>query len=103
MAEARPNTRKSIAFHLPASIVHNNLKIAHFGSHRWLAAKSLKMGYLPDSGSPYRLWFRFGVGSGVKNPNKGTKLDVESLWGYKLLPRGRVLPASTHIVSSWPN
>src|SRR4051812_271158 len=34
------------------------------------------------------LWFRFGVSSRVKNPNKGTKTGRRIALGYKLLPRG---------------
>src|ERR1019366_4026179 len=37
-------------------------------------------GYLLDSGIPYRLWFGFGLDSGVKNPVQGNGLD-----GYGLL------------------
>jgi hypothetical protein len=36
-------------------------------------------GYLLHSGSPYRLWFRFGLGSGVKNPIEGNWFDRYSL------------------------
>ena len=37
------------------------------------------VGYLLDSGSPYRLWFRFGFGSGVNNPIQGNGLDCYGL------------------------
>ena len=36
-------------------------------------------GYLLDSGSPYRLWFRFRLGVGVKNALKGYGLDGDGL------------------------
>jgi hypothetical protein len=40
----------------------------------------VQVGYLLDSSSPYRLWFGFGFGSGVKNPIQGNRFD-----GYGLL------------------
>ena len=36
-------------------------------------------GYLLDSGSPYRLWFLFRPGFGVKNPIQGDGLDRHGL------------------------
>ncbi|PYT28703.1 MAG: hypothetical protein DMG57_13770, partial [Acidobacteria bacterium] len=38
-----------------------------------------RSGYLLDSGSPYRLWFLFRPGFGVKNPIQGNGLDCHSL------------------------
>src|SRR5712691_3011524 len=38
-----------------------------------------EVGYLLDSGSPYRLWFRFGFGAGVNNPIQGNGLDCYGL------------------------
>ena len=37
------------------------------------------MGYLLDSGSPYRSWFPFGLGTGVENPVQGNRLDCHCL------------------------
>ena len=36
-------------------------------------------GYLLHSPSPYRLWFRFDLGSGVKDPIQGNGLDCQRL------------------------
>ena len=38
------------------------------------------VGYLLDSGYPYRLWFPFDLGAGVKNPVQRNRLD-----SYRLL------------------
>ena len=36
-------------------------------------------GYLLDSPNPYRLWFRTGLDSGVKDPRQGNGLDDQRL------------------------
>ena len=36
-------------------------------------------GYLLDSGSPYRLWFRLGLGLGVQDLFQGNRLNCDSL------------------------
>jgi len=36
-------------------------------------------GYLLHSPNPYRLWFRVGFNSGVKDPSQGNRLDYQRL------------------------
>jgi hypothetical protein len=36
-------------------------------------------GYLLHSPSPYRMWFRVGFDSGVKDPSQGNRLDCQGL------------------------
>jgi len=51
------------------------------------------VGYLLDSGSPYRLWFRFGFGSGVNNPIQGNGLDCYGLLHEAEACRGFLIAA----------
>jgi len=47
-----------------------------------LSSKPLRIfldGYLLHSPNPYRLWFRIGFDSGVKDPSQGNRLDDQRL------------------------
>ena len=52
------------------------MQLTAFGRHSILLAPG---GYLLDSGSPYRLWFGFRLGSGVENTIQGYWLDRHGL------------------------
>ncbi|MBI3645117.1 MAG: DUF1624 domain-containing protein, partial [Acidobacteriales bacterium] len=45
----------------------------------YLAAAILEDGYLLHSPNPYRLWFRVGFNSGVKDPSQGNGLGYQRL------------------------